>query len=158
VITKKIINPDIGKGWHYFANSKVKELVHSGAVVIETPDLKHVYVSGRTATDGDTDQIVGPGDIAAQTRQVLINLGSALTEAGATYDDIDRELRQVARGPGRVLQEGALPGQHAGDRPPARPCRRHARDRLRRRGHQEQGLNRRHLPITGSGPEASRRP
>jgi enamine deaminase RidA (YjgF/YER057c/UK114 family) len=90
VITKKIINPDIGKGWHYFANSKVKELVHSGAVVIETPDLKHVYVSGRTATDGDTDQIVGPGDIAAQTRQVLINLGSALTEAGATYDDIVR--------------------------------------------------------------------
>lgn len=88
--TKKIINSEIGKGWHYFEGSSVNQLIHSGAVVIETSELKFVYCSGRTATKGDTDEIVAPGDIAAQTEQVLINLGSALTEAGATYDDIVR--------------------------------------------------------------------
>lgn len=88
--TKKIINADIGKGWHYFEGSGVTELIHSGAVVIETSELKFVYCSGRTATKGDSDEIVAPGDIGEQTRQVLLNLGEALSEAGATYDDIVR--------------------------------------------------------------------
>lgn len=88
--TKRIINAEIGKGWHYFEGSEVQELIHSGAVVIETDELRFVYCSGRTATRGDEDVVVAPGDIKEQTRQVLRNLGSALSEAGATFDDIVR--------------------------------------------------------------------
>ena len=65
--TKRIINADIGKGWHYFEGSEVSELVHSGAVVIETEELRFVYCSGRTATKGDLDEVVAPGDIKEQT-------------------------------------------------------------------------------------------
>jgi hypothetical protein len=28
--TKKIINSEIGKGWHYFEGSAVNQLIHSG--------------------------------------------------------------------------------------------------------------------------------
>ncbi|MSY17739.1 MAG: RidA family protein [Actinobacteria bacterium] len=49
-----------------------------------------MYLSGRTATDGDTDVLVGLGDIKAQTKQVLINLLAALELAGGTIDDIVR--------------------------------------------------------------------
>ena len=88
--TKRIINADIGKGWHYFKDSGVDELIHSGAVVIETEELRFVYCSGRTATDGDNDVVVALGDIEEQTRQVLRNLKAALDEADATFDDIVR--------------------------------------------------------------------
>jgi 2-iminobutanoate/2-iminopropanoate deaminase len=90
VATKQIINADIGTGWKYFEGSGVDELIHSGAVVIETRELRFVYCSGRTATRGDTDEVVAPGDIEEQTRQVLRNLKSALDEAGATFDDVVR--------------------------------------------------------------------
>lgn len=88
--TKRIINPDAGKGWRYFEGSEVSELVHSGATVIETDELRFVYCSGRTATRGDGDVIVAPGDIKEQTRQVLRNLGTVLEKAGATFNDIVR--------------------------------------------------------------------
>ncbi|CAB4785539.1 unannotated protein [freshwater metagenome] len=87
---KTIINRDIGTNWAFFEGSEVKELIHSGAVVVETNDVKFVYLSGRTATDGDTDVLVGLGDIKAQTKQVLINLLAALELAGGTIDDIVR--------------------------------------------------------------------
>ena len=87
---KTIINRDIGTNWAFFEGSEVKELIHSGAVVVETNDGKFVYLSGRTATDGDTDVLVGLGDIKAQTKQVLINLLAALELAGGTIDDIVR--------------------------------------------------------------------
>ena len=48
-----------------------------------------VYVSGTTATDA-AGQLVGVGDVAAQTRQVLRNIASALERAGARLDDVVR--------------------------------------------------------------------
>lgn len=87
---KTIINQEIGANWAYFEGSGVNQLVHSGAVSVEANGLKFVYLSGRTATDGDSDELVGPGDIRAQTRQVLLNLFSALEQAGGTVDDIVR--------------------------------------------------------------------
>jgi enamine deaminase RidA (YjgF/YER057c/UK114 family) len=46
-----------------------------------------LFVSGALAVD-ENRQIVGPGDMGAQTRQVLRNLGQVLKEAGATPRDV----------------------------------------------------------------------
>jgi 2-iminobutanoate/2-iminopropanoate deaminase len=46
-----------------------------------------VYVSGQASVDGE-GRLVGAGDVAAQTRQVLENMRVALAAAGATFDDV----------------------------------------------------------------------
>jgi 2-iminobutanoate/2-iminopropanoate deaminase len=50
---------------------------------------KLLFVSGQLAFD-DRMQIIGKGDMGAQTRQVLENIKKALTAAGATFKDIIR--------------------------------------------------------------------
>jgi 2-iminobutanoate/2-iminopropanoate deaminase len=86
---KTIINPEAGKGWSIFEGSGVSQLIHSDAVKIELSEVTLVYVSGKTATDA-TGQVVGPGDIKTQTRQVLKNISSILAEAGGTIDHVVR--------------------------------------------------------------------
>jgi reactive intermediate/imine deaminase len=48
-----------------------------------------VHVSGTTATDAN-GKLVGIGDIAAQTRQVLENIRRALEKAGAKMEHVVR--------------------------------------------------------------------
>lgn len=55
--------------------------------VITSPPGKLVFCAGQVALDADGN-IVGAGDIEAQTRQVMENLKLALEEAGATFDDV----------------------------------------------------------------------
>jgi enamine deaminase RidA (YjgF/YER057c/UK114 family) len=50
---------------------------------------KHIYLSGTTATDADGN-IVGRGDPYVQSVQILANIASALTLAGATMADVVR--------------------------------------------------------------------
>lgn len=47
------------------------------------------FVAGQVAVDGD-GQLVGPGDLAAQTRQVLANLQQVLSALGADWGDVVR--------------------------------------------------------------------
>ena len=46
-----------------------------------------VYVSGQGSFDAH-GTLVGPGDVVAQTRQVLENMKIALAASGATLDDV----------------------------------------------------------------------
>ncbi|GAB3479891.1 RidA family protein [Amycolatopsis cihanbeyliensis] len=46
-----------------------------------------VFVAGQEPED-DRGQLVGPGDLAAQARQVFTNLGHALGAAGARPDQV----------------------------------------------------------------------
>ena len=47
-----------------------------------------VYCSGQLALDPDEAQLVGGGDIEAETRQVLKNLDAVLEKAGASRGDV----------------------------------------------------------------------
>jgi enamine deaminase RidA (YjgF/YER057c/UK114 family) len=73
----------------------------------------HVFVSGTTATD-DAGAIVGVGDPYAQTKQVLRNIASALTRAGARLEDVVRtrifvtditQWEAIGRAHGEVFSE-----------------------------------------------------
>lgn len=62
--------------------------VFSQATAIEASG-RLVFVSGMTARRPD-GEIVGVGDIAAQTRQVCENIRAALVAAGGTLEDVCR--------------------------------------------------------------------
>ena len=53
-----------------------------------------VFVAGQVALDANGD-IVGAGDVAAQTRQVMENLRLALEAAGATFADVVRVVNYI---------------------------------------------------------------
>lgn len=63
------------------------------AVKVEAKKL--LFVAGQTSRDvhGNT---VGIGDIRAQTRQIMENIGKILRDGGATYDDIIKITMFVA--------------------------------------------------------------
>ena len=50
---------------------------------------KIVHVAGQVAWDHDHN-LVGKGDLAAQLKQAMENVGRALEAAGATFDDVVR--------------------------------------------------------------------
>jgi len=70
---------------------------------------KLLFVAGQTASDKDGN-VVGKGDIEAQTRQVFKNLSAVLEEAGGSLDNLvmtttyitDRKYRE---GYNRVRQQ-----------------------------------------------------
>ena len=59
---------------------------YSQAVRVETGDAVWIHVSGQIAIDTEGN-LVGPGDLRAQTRQVFENLKAILEANGATFAD-----------------------------------------------------------------------
>jgi 2-iminobutanoate/2-iminopropanoate deaminase len=57
------------------------------STAIEAPPGRTIYVSGLTSRD-KSGNVVAPGDIVAQTEQVMQNLKAALDAGGATFDDV----------------------------------------------------------------------
>ncbi len=55
--------------------------------VVSARGGRTIYIAGQVALDAK-GQLVGEGDLAAQTRQVFANLETALKAAGATFNDV----------------------------------------------------------------------
>jgi enamine deaminase RidA (YjgF/YER057c/UK114 family) len=60
---------------------------YSHAVRVETGEAVWVHVSGQLAFDREGN-LVGPGDVRAQTEQVYENLARVLEANGATFADV----------------------------------------------------------------------
>jgi reactive intermediate/imine deaminase len=63
-------------------------------VVSVPPGGRLVYCAGAVAL-GAEGEVVAPGDIVGQTRQVMENLRLALEAAGATFDDVVKVTNYV---------------------------------------------------------------
>jgi enamine deaminase RidA (YjgF/YER057c/UK114 family) len=55
--------------------------------VVVATGARLVFVAGQVAEDAE-DNLVGPGDLAAQARQAFANLGRCLAAAGARPDQV----------------------------------------------------------------------
>jgi reactive intermediate/imine deaminase len=63
-------------------------------VVTAPPGGRLVFCAGAVAFDAE-GEVVGEGDIVAQTRQVMENLSAALEAAGATFADVVKVTNYV---------------------------------------------------------------
>jgi 2-iminobutanoate/2-iminopropanoate deaminase len=69
---------------------------------ILTEGGKLLFVAGQTASDKDGN-VIGRGDIEAQTRQVFKNLSAVLEEAGGSLDNLVMTTTYIT---GRQYREG----------------------------------------------------
>lgn len=72
-------------------------------VIVVTGPVKTIYVGGQDAVDS-SGNIVGKGDIKAQTEQVLKNIQAALAAGGAQVEHVIKWTLYVVQG--QPLQEG----------------------------------------------------
>ena len=88
-------------------------------VVVVTGPVKTIYVGGQDAINA-SGEIVGKGDLKAQTEQILKNIQAALAAGGAQLEHVIKWNLYVVQG--QSLQEGFEVFQHVwGNRlhPPA---------------------------------------
>jgi len=78
---------------------------------------RQVHVSGQVALNA-AGEVVGKGDLAAQTEQVYENLGHALAAAGAKLSDVFKVVTYiVGLDPGKVTAVRTVRNKHLGDGP-----------------------------------------
>jgi aminoacrylate peracid reductase len=79
--TFEVIDP----GWSYSQRYTFSPAVRKGNLL---------FISGLTATD-ECGTLVGPGDIAAQTRQLFEKIRSILDAAGGSFDGIVKTVDYI---------------------------------------------------------------
>ena len=72
-----------------FEYPRAEKLFHNPAYshVVVASGGRTIYTAGQVSTD-ERGEVVGAGDLAAQTAQVMRNLGLVLSSAGASYEDV----------------------------------------------------------------------
>lgn len=70
-----------------FINPKTMPKSFGYSHVVEAIGGRTIYISGQVPLNNE-GQIVGEGDLAAQTKQVFENIKAALDAAGASFDDV----------------------------------------------------------------------
>jgi len=78
-----------------------------------------VFCSGQIALDPRTGEVVGAGDVAAQTRQVMDNLAAVLAAAGSGLDAVVKTTIYLAD-MGDFPTVNQVYGERFPDEPPAR--------------------------------------
>ena len=88
--------------------------------VVVASGARLIHVSGQVSVDA-AGALVGAGDLAAQTRQAMRNVGLALAAAGASYADIVKMTTYVVnyRPEYRAVIRDARSGLFAESEPPA---------------------------------------
>jgi enamine deaminase RidA (YjgF/YER057c/UK114 family) len=66
-------------------------------VAVVSGPVRTIYVGGQDAVTAD-GQIVGKGDLAGQTAQILSNVETALAAAGAPLEHVVKDAAAVVKG------------------------------------------------------------
>lgn len=76
-----------------------------------------LFIAGQTGVDADNN-VVGKGDVAAQTEQVLKNMKAVLDEAGASFADVVKITTYITD---PRFRDGITPARNKyfGENPPA---------------------------------------
>ena len=98
----------IDLGWKWDDNLHISQAIEIGDTV---------YLSGQVAMDPDGN-VVGVGDMRAQTRQVLENVKNLLEAAGASMGDVVK-ITQYLTDISRVAEVREVRTQYFPDPPPA---------------------------------------
>ena len=86
-------------------------------VAVVPPGATMIYVGGQNAVDAD-GTLVGGDDVAAQTRQTMINLATALEAVGASVADLISVTLLIAAGQDLRAAYGVAAPLLATDGPP----------------------------------------
>ena len=111
-------NPTTGSVSYVDPDELHKNPAFTNVVVVEGP-VRTVHVGGQNAVDASGD-IVGKGDVAAQTEQVLANLRTALEAGGAGPEHVVKWNLYLVTGVD--LQDGFSAFQSSWDHPPKPPA------------------------------------
>ncbi len=91
---------------------------YSQAVSVDVGGRRMIFCSGQIATDPKTGTTVD-GDVAAQTRRVLANLGAVLEAAGAGFANVVKTTVYLANMDDFTVVNGVY-GERFSKDPPAR--------------------------------------
>lgn len=81
-----------------------------------------LFIAGQVPLDPKSGQIVGEGDIKAQTQQVMANIEAILSEAGANWDNIVKTSVFLTDLANFVPMNQVYAEYFAEDTAPARAC------------------------------------
>ncbi len=92
---------------------------YSQAVVVPVGGQRMVFCSGQIALDPVSGAMVGEGDVEAQARQAMANLGAVLTAAGASFAHVVKTTIFL-KSMGDFAKVNAIYGERFETDPPAR--------------------------------------